>query len=228
MSAQRIEGSTDKINDVLRRLFQAHGVEAIAQSGCVTFPAHAALWANGELFRTYERIVQLDVRLGGFDGNRVLIESVSGIGLDLNAQASSALDAFAKSPFHVFLPAFFGRPPCHGTDREIWTFRDGPRVVFRGPVTSRFGLPPAKSNDMPDLDFFPAFMKRLEKIALPRGIHWVRIYQARHGDRVLGNEVLLDNRAWDEMQHFMAEYPWPFAEKPYDVRVFFIVKDEES
>src|SRR5690349_17795219 len=135
MSVQRIEGSTDYVNDVLRQLFQGHGVEARLQSGQVTFPTHPGLWANGELFRSYERIVQLDVRLGGFDGDRVLIESVAGVGPDLNAQKGFALQAFANGSFHVFLPAFFGRPPCHGTERERWTI-GGPRDVYAGLITS--------------------------------------------------------------------------------------------
>ena len=43
----------------------------------------------------------------------------------------------------------------------------------------------------------------------------------------MSNEVLLDNDPWEEMQVFMAEQPWPVAEKPYDVRVFVVVKDVE-
>jgi hypothetical protein len=38
MNVQRIEGSTDYVNDVLRQLFQGHGVESRVQSGRVTNP----------------------------------------------------------------------------------------------------------------------------------------------------------------------------------------------
>jgi hypothetical protein len=226
MTVRHIEGSTDYVNHVLRQLFQGHGVEAGVQSGCVTFPNHPGLWANGELFRSYERIVQLDVRLGGFDGDRVLIESIAGFGADLEAQANFALQAFANASFHVLLPAFFGRPPCHGTERETWTI-GSPRTVYPGLITSVFGLPPPKADGSPDLDFYPAFIKRLEAYPLPQGTHWARIYQMRHAGAVLSNEVLLDNAPWEEMQAFMAEHPWPVSEKPYDVRVFFVIKDAE-
>ena len=226
MDVQRIEGSTDYVNDVLRQLFQGHGVEASVQTGRVTFPTHPGLWANGELFRSYERIVQLDVRLVGFDGERVLIESIAGIGADLNAQASFAVQAFANASFHVFLPAFFGRPPCHGTEQETWTI-GCPRAVYAGLITSAFGYPPPKPDGTPDLDFYPAFIERLETYPLPQGTHWMRIYQMRHNGRVLSNEVLLDNVRWEEMEVFMAEQRWPLAEKPYDVRVFLVVKDVE-
>ena len=224
MSVLRIEGSTDYVNDVLRQLFQGHDVEACVESGHVTFPNHPGLWANGELFRSYERIVQLDVRLGGFDGDRVLIESIAGFGPDLDAQASFAVQAFANGSFHVLLPAFFGRPPCHGTEREIWKI-GSPRAVYAGLITSVFGYPPAKADGTPNLDFYPAFIKRLETCSLSQGTHWVRIYQMRHEGAVPSNEVLLDNVPWEEMQAFMGEHSWPLTDRHYDVRVFLVIKD---
>jgi hypothetical protein len=227
MNLQRVEGSVDYVNDVLRQLFQGHGVEARVGSGRVTFPAHPGLWANGELFGCSERIVQLDVCLGGFDGDRVLIESIAGFGADLNAQASFAVQAFANASFHLFLPAFFGRPPCHGTERQTWTIGGGPRAVYAGLITTVFGYPPPKADGAPDIDFYPAFIKRLESYPLPTGTHWVRVYQMRHTGAVLSNEVLLDNNPWEEMRAFMTEQPWPVAEKPYDVRVLLVIKDLE-
>lgn len=226
MSVQRIEGSAAYVNDILRQLFQGRGVDVSVQSGRATFPAHPGLWANGELFRSSERLLQLDVRLGGFDGDRILIESIIGIGADLNAQASFAVQAFANASFHVFLPAFFGLPPCHGTEREVWTITY-PRAVYAGLITSVFGYPPPKPDGTLDLDFYPAFIKRLETYPLPQGTHWMRIYQMRHNGAVLSNEVLLDNAPWEEMQNFMAEQSWPVTEKPYDVRVFLVVKNME-
>jgi hypothetical protein len=227
MSLQRLEGSANDVNDVLRQLFHGHGVEAGVQPGRVTFPAHPGLWANGELFAGSNGLVQLDVRLGGFDGDRVLIESICGFGPDVNAQASFVVQAFANASFHVFLPAFFGRPPCHGTERETWTVGGGPRAVYAGLITTIFGYPPPKADGMPDLGFYPAFIERLKTYPLPPGTHWVRIYQMRFKGQVLSNEVLLDNAPWAEMQGLMAEQPWPVAEKPYDVRVFLVIKDAE-
>src|SRR5262245_40846841 len=111
MNLDRIQGWNDYLNDLLRRLFQGHGVEAVVQSGLVIFPERPGMWVNGELVRFDEGIVQLAVCLGGFDGNRVLVESIAGFGADLNAQASSAMRRFANASFHVLLPTFFGRPP---------------------------------------------------------------------------------------------------------------------
>jgi hypothetical protein len=182
------------------------------------------MWANGELFRCYENSVQLDIRLGGFDGDRYVIESVVGMGADLDAQASFAMQVFANGSFHVFLPAFFGRPPCHGTEREQWKI-GVPRAVYAGLITTIFGYPPPKADGCPNLDFYPAFIQRLETYPLAHGSHWIRISQMRHKGAALCNEVLLDNAPWEEMQDFMANQPWPVTEKYYDVRVFLVIKD---
>jgi hypothetical protein len=223
---QRVEGATDYINEYVRQLFEGHGVQAVAHSGRVTFPAHPGLWANGDLYSHSEGIAQLDVRLGGFDGDRTIIESIAGFGPDLNAQANFAAQALANASFHVLLPAFFGMPPCHGTERDVWTISH-PRAVYAGLITTIFGYPPPRADGTPDLGFYLAFIKRLESCSLPPGTHWVRVYQMRHNGIVLSNEVLLDNRPWEEMQAFMAEQLWPVSEKPYDVRVFLVIKDIE-
>jgi len=227
ISVESIEGASESINDFLRQLFQGHDVDTALQSGHITFPDHPGLWADGALFRSYEQVVQLDFRLGGFDGDRVLIESIAGIGEDLNAQATFAVQAFANASFHVLLPAFFVRPPCHGTERATWAIGGTPRAVYPGLITTVFGYPPPAPDGAPELSFYPAFIKRLEQCALPKGVHWVRIYQARRNGDVLANEVLLDNDAWVEMQDFMADQPWPIAEQPYDVRTFLVIKDVE-
>src|SRR6476619_725909 len=131
MDLQPVGGSPEYVSDVLRQLLQGHGVEVEVRDGRVTFPGHPGLWANGEMFAgSTPPLVQLDVRLGGFDGDRVLIESICGFGPDLNAQASFAVQSFANASFHVLLPAFFGRPPCHGTEREDWTIGGRPRAVY--------------------------------------------------------------------------------------------------
>ncbi len=225
---REIEGSTDYVNGVLRQLFQGHGVESDLQSRRVTFPAHPGLWVDGVLFRYDERAVQLDFQLGGFDGDRVLVESIAGFGEDVSTQASFAVQAFANASFHVLLPAFFSRPPYHGTERQTWTIGGALRSVYPGLITTVVGYPPPKPDGAPNLSFYPAFIKRLEQYALPRGTHWVRIYQMRHNGAVLANEVLLDNNPWLEMQDFFAEHSWDVAETPYDVRIFLVVKDLET
>jgi hypothetical protein len=225
MNVQSVKGSIQSVNKVLRQLFEGHGVNALLESNRVVFPAHTGLWTDGEIFRSYERICQLDVRFGGFDGKRVLVESIAGFGADINAQAQRALQAYANASFHVLLPAFFDRPPCHGTERETWMI-GRPRLVYPGPITTVFGFPPPKVDGNPNLEFYPAFKKRMMTFDLSPQTHWLRIYQMRHNGNVLANEVLVDNEPSEQLQTFMSEQSWPVTEKPYDVRTFLVIKNE--
>ena len=85
--------------------------------------------------------------------------------------------------------------------------------------------PPPKADGMPNLDFFPQFIARLETTPFPQGTHWIRIAQERIAGEIGMNEVLLDNEHWPEMMEFMAGIEWPYAETSYDVRVFLVVRE---
>lgn len=221
-----IAESTDYLNNVLCELFKGHGVDALVYDGLVRFPDHPTLWVGGDMYTQYERISQLDVRVGGFDGERVLCESVAGIGDDFHAQAGFAIQRFAESSFHVFLPALFGQPPCHGTERETWTVGGEPRDVYAGLLTSAFGFP-LTADGTPYVGFYSAFQKALETTTIPPGTHWVRIYHMRRGSESTCNEVLFDGEAWPEMQALMDQQAWPTVEGHADVRVFLIIKDAQ-
>lgn len=226
MAVERIPGSMDGVNDVLVQLFSGHGVEAARHGDGVVFPAHPGLWANGEAFRMYERIAQLDVRLGVEPG-RMLVESVSGIGMTDGEQILNGLEAFTSTTFHVLLTAFFGLPECHGTERLEWEIGGRKRVVFLGVVGTRFGFPPGPDGQ-PDLRFYHHFERHLKAQPLPPGTHWVRLYQMRFRGEATANEVLLDNDPWPEMQEAMAAFEWPATEKHYDVRLFLVIMDPEE
>ncbi len=136
-----------------------------------------------------------------------------------------AMNVFANASFHVLLPAFFGTPPCHGTERETWSIGGRPRDVYSGLITTLLNYPPPKVDGMPNLDFFPQFITRLKTTSLPPGTHWIRIAQERIAGEIGLNEVLLDNELWPEMMDFMAGLDWPFADTSYDVRVFLVVRE---
>jgi hypothetical protein len=226
-AVQRVEGSKEFVSKRLWELLRAHGVPARGH-GRVTFPNRPGLWMEGELFSYRPDIAQLDVRLGGFDGQRVLIESIAGFGETLEEQGRSALDLFANASFHVLLSAFLGCEPCHGTQREVWTTSGGQRVVERGLITAVFAHPPRLANGTPDYGFHQVFLDHVKNSELSPGTHWIRLYQMRRRGEALVNEVLLDNEISDELQSAMAEYPWPVAAEVYDVRTFWVLKDIEE
>jgi hypothetical protein len=225
MAIMSVPGSVDAVNGVLEQLFRGHGVETVRDGDGLRFPAHPALWGNGELFREFEVAIQFDVRLGLADG-RVLIESTGGLGDSQDAQIQNALARFADSSFHILLTAFFGLPECHGTQQLEWEIGGRKRVVYLGLITSWFGYPPG-ADGQPDMRFFDHFERHLQAQPLPPGTHWVRLYQMRFRGEDMCNEVLLDNAPWDPVMTAMAEFDWPVSENPYDVRVFLVIADPD-
>lgn len=223
------DGYLPYINDVLRQLFEGHGVPTSTYRDWVVFPDHEYAVSGRivqEIANPNALILQLDVRLV-LDDRLVLLESCSGWGESAEVAVQNALEAFANSTFHVLLAAFFKQPLCHGTERLECTIGGQSREVFLGVVTSRFGTP-LDGEGEPDLTFFNYFLSQLESQKLSPGTHWLRLYQMQSQGAALANEVLLDNEPWSEMQTAMSRYPWPINDDPYDVRVFLVVKDLAS
>ena len=220
---QTIEGTDEYIANVLCSLFEGHGVKAELQDNRVIFPDFPDYWVNGDCY-IVEGTVQMDVRMGGFDGDRVIVESNCGFGDSIEEQVNFAMQSTANASFHVFLPAFIEVPACHGTEKEIWKIVED-RDVFAGLITTVFGYPPAGEDGIPDMSFYEKFIEKMETFPLAKGTHWIRIQHMRMKDEALCNDVLLDNEPWPEMQEFIASHDWPHSEEPYDVRVFLIIKD---
>ncbi len=225
MAVVRVPGSTDRINGVLAKLFQAHGIETVREDDRLRFPAFPDYWMNGEAFNPMEYAGQLDFRLG-IGRYRMIGESVAGLGKSAEKQIEDGLAAFASNSFHVLLCAFFGVPLDHGIDREEWVLGGLKRDVFLGTIGTRFGYP-LGDDGKPDIRFFQAFKQLLLTQPLPPGTHWVRLYHMHRGGRTTANEVLLDNHPWSELQHGMAAFRWPASEKMYDVRQFIVIRDAE-
>jgi hypothetical protein len=225
MAVVRVPGSTDRINAALEELFRSHGVEAVREGGRLRFPAFPDYWMSGEAFNPMEFAGQLDFRLG-IAPNRMVGESVAGMGTTPEKQISDGLAAFASNSFHVLLSAFFGVPVGHGIDREEWVIGGLKRTVFVGTIGTRFGYP-LGADGKPDIRFFQSLKKQIQTHPLPHGTHWVRLYHMRRGGRTTANEVLLDNHPWSELQHRMAAFDWPVGEKMYDVRQFIVIRDAE-
>jgi hypothetical protein len=226
MAVVRVPGSIERINAVLEQLFRAHGIEAVSEGNTLRFPAFPGYWMTGEAFNPLERAGQVDFRLG-IAPDRMICESVAGPGTTPEKQIEDGLRAFASNSFHVLLCAFFGAPTDHGIERAEWVIGGAKRVVILGTIGTRFGFPLGTDGE-PDIRFFPAFKQHIQAQPLPLGTHWVRLYQMRYQGACNANEVLLDNRQWPELQTALATFDWPGSEKPYDVRVFLVIRDSEG
>src|SRR5262245_54740563 len=108
------------LNEFLLELFQAHGVEAVAQEEWITFPDRK--WkAAASIVRTLEqqagKTVQLDIRLEIARG-RTIVESFAGVGETREKAVTDALHNFTVNSFHVLLAAFFDSDDPHASQKE--------------------------------------------------------------------------------------------------------------
>jgi len=228
MTLPRVPNSTDLIKPMLEQLFDGHGIKAECRDNVVVFPDHPGMWVTCETFDTGlmlasgARIWQLDFHLG-IGPKRVLVESVSGIGHNEIERINNGLTTFVECSFHVLLSAFFDLSLPDDVERQEWEIAGQRRPVFISAVYWRFGLPKTAEGKL-DLRFFAEFERLLKAQPLSPDTHWVRLYQTRYQGEG-SNEVLLDNEPWNALQDGMAAFDWPRNEKPYDVRVFLVIRN---
>ena len=161
--------------------------------------------------------VQLDVRFRAAP-NRLIIESIIGIGNTENEAINNSLQAFAMNSFHVIMAAFF-RPDDQQAARENWTTGNTISKVTLGNLCGRGEFP----NDPTFRDWFPLFKGLIETSSFSPGFHWIRLYYGHMKGKTLACEVLLDNEPWIAAQDALASYPWLKAEAFYSQRLFLIL-----
>jgi hypothetical protein len=222
MAVNDMPDAMDRINMVLEHLFREHGIEAVRRGSAVWFPAYPGRWMYGDAAESFP-CWRLDFALG-VEPDRILVETVSAIGRDPIERLEDGFAAFVEGSFHVLLSAFFGAPLDEHVDREDWDIAGQRRAVFIGGIFTRQG-PPRTADGEPDLRFFAEFERLLKAQPLPPGTHWMRLYHSRFRGEEMGSEVLLDNKEWDEMQQGMSAFDWPVSDTPYDVKMFFVIRD---
>jgi len=223
---QQIRGLNTYIIETFQQIFQKHGIRAACQENKLRFPDFPALWVNGDAFYD-ESIVQLDLRLGGFDGERVLLESTIGYGQSIEERFQAAMRAMVNDSVHVLLAAFFQVPECHGVQKHCWQNASN-HDVYLGLLTTVFGFPPDNQDGLNASTLLPKLVEQLRKQSFAPGTHWVRIQHLQSKGESLCNDVLLDNERWLEMQQFMSGLDWPYSESYYDIRLFVVLTDRET
>jgi len=213
-------------NTRLRDLFRNHGIEAIDGGDWLTF-ADATLRANAETFRESQRpagvSVQLDVRLE-IAPERVIVESLVGMGPTLEDATSDAFRYFAASSFHVLLCAFF-HTGCEQVTQQDCTIGGLACHVVIGGATCR-GTPPGGGPALAAR--FQQFESAVHAQQLMPGVHWVRLYYGHMQGKAIVCEVLLDNHPWPAVQAAAAAIDWPASEAFYSLRVFSTLRVEKG
>jgi len=152
------------------------------------------------------RVVQLDIRAYSQRlANKVLIESIVGVGVDESEAAAQAFGKFLQSTFHVLLATLVDAK--HGSGQVEWA-----RWAF-GEKTWRVCMGPLLCHKPAPVQ--PEYAKLLERLqaelvpGLAAGPHWLRVYFMLDGAKCMGAEALLDNMDWPEGQKIVSEWHWP-------------------
>ena len=217
-----------KLAEVLRDLFQAHGVEATLDEQWVDFP-NRGMRVSASILQEIKQptsfTIELEVRFE-FAPGRTIIEAFAGLGETKDSAVVDALENFVANSFHVLLVAFFRTEDSQRNaeqsgdeqvSQEEWLLGGQKRRVTVGGIRVR-GKPPVQGAQL--VAWFEEFQQRLQQQSFGPQTHWVRLYYAQRQGKMVAFEVLLDNQAWEVMEAKMAAYAWPSGEDFYSMRVF--------
>lgn len=162
--------------------------------------------------------VQLDVVLVPWEG-QLVIESCGGFGRSFEEARDEAFARFTEGALPVLL-ATFVRPPGGEVRVEHWEIAGVRRRVIIGKLQER-GEP---ASEPATRAWRGAVEQAIQGLALPTGLHWLRVFHAHqpHHPRVL--EFLLDNTYSAELGAVLEHAPWPRGPKDTTQRVFFTLQ----
>jgi hypothetical protein len=207
-------------NRFLLDAFKTHSVEAALKDDVIVFPSVPNFSIQSFVFLTSppeqaNKIVQLDVRARLAPGKMVL-ESLAGWGAGESEALKTAESSFLMNDLHVFLAQFLG-VATDQVERKVWEIDGLSREVICGPVTG-LGVDPDA-----EMLWFEELKKQILTLKLAPGLHWLRFYCARHQDKTISLEVLLDNEECVEIQNALSNFAWKISDEFYAVRVFMTI-----
>jgi len=212
---------SDRIVELLRALFEHHGVSVDAQDGVLDLgDGHRieAVVVNEEVHGN-GRTCQLDLYLEMPDG-QVLVESFAGMGEDRRRAVGNALESFIRSSFHVILRGLLREGEDEQVEVEQWDVRGRRYTATIGGVTSRGTHP---DGQVPT-GWFPELESAIRNADLTADAYWVRFYYAQMNRKAMAVEVLLNNEPWISAREAMGALSWPLSDDFYSVRLFLILR----
>ncbi|MFO0714887.1 MAG: DUF6348 family protein [Sandaracinus sp.] len=194
---------------VFRELLVSHGVHVLAEGmsiDALVFPT-----VTRDRFQLQVDFVVCDPRLAA---GRV-VESFAGIGATYPRALANALEKFERGTLHVLVATLFDHEACADqVSWETWSHRDGELDVCLGPQILPLGSGPSLG---PALD---PLIDHLALTPLTRGLHSLRLFTMREGERTVVDEVLLDGEPWEAGRTALAAAPIPRAEPMWSARLF--------
>lgn len=222
-SASQVQGDSI-VMPILKELLDSHGVPTETEGNWLV--ADNGLRIAGAVVKEQPSpkgtaTIQLDFYLV-LEDERLLVESVAGLGATNSDALKDGLQNFIGGSFHVLLSAFLGIHADDQVEIEDWTIAGQARRVTIGGMNVRaFTDVPFD----PPTHWFPIVRHAIETLPLPGGTHWFRCYYGQFDNKPVSVEALLDNNDWNPIIETMSGIDWPAEDHFYSVRVFAVIQD---
>ncbi len=214
---------TERILDMLRATFDAHGLPAeragktlAVRDGLVIEPRVFTREGVSGTFQVQVDFAISSPRLGG----RELLDSFAGIGGSLESAEQNAFEKFLIGSFHVVAEALTTHE-C-GSEQVEWEDWQGAAHAWRvcsGPLLT------VSTREEAGIEGYPRFFGRLSELysrEIAAGAHWLRVFVGAFDGQLAGSEVLLDGAPWALADELLTEHDWVFPEGYASVRHLLI------
>lgn len=214
-------------NELLREIFQRHGVAVVAVDRWIEFPGspYRAFASVAQEWRPTPTavMVQLDVIFEWGQGNPIA-ESFVGIGGNRQLAIQEAFGNFMTGSLHVLLTAFF-ETATEQVHRELWKLSGRMWHAIIGPTIIRGCVPDPRPSTM---TWISKLRNGLSVEPLAGDLHWFRLYFAQMNSRQLELEVLLDNAPYPPLIEAFDADDWVPDPNFYGVRQFMILIAQDA
>lgn len=221
MDEEKLKQHEAELNNFLADIFRVHNIDCKISDNLIIFPKQR-MTACTRLFKrssSTPQIIQLDVRLEIGLG-REIIESVAGMGMDLNIAVADAWKNFLDNSFHTLLAAFFTNEFDDQVSRYKWEI-DGHKYDV---VISRIGIRGNHTESLP-CTWLEEFKTLIKKQELTNETHWIRLYYAQSENEPISTEIILDNNLWKAVVPSVNSLSFPTSKDFFSLRIFMVLRD---
>lgn len=204
------------VSELLVALLQSHGITAVHEDGIVSLPDSQHRFALN-VYKSGEKVVSLEA-LCKLGHGPIMREQLAGFGETQEQAVMDAQTNFVISVFHVWVSALLGISNQQ-TNEYIQKVSGRDRKITIG---FPFGRGDAPVNDD---EWQRAWLLAIQSLPLSQEVHWASICYARHADKVIACDALLDNEICESVEKKMLNFDWPNRDGFYSVRQFMIISD---
>lgn len=202
-------------SEVLVNLLKSHGITALHDEGIVSL-ADSKYRFVLQVYKSGDNSVLLEA-MCRLDDGQLMTERLAGVGETQEEAVMDAQSNFVSAVFHVWLAGLLGISNQH-TNEYIWKVNGTERKVT-------VGFPADRGGGANEVEWQKEWHLSIQSLPLSQGSHWASLCYARHADKFIACDALLDNEACESVKERMLKFDWPVRDSLYSVRQFIIISD---